>query len=94
MRDLQGLCDRLDEVFEMDDTPDGLSQEAKTAIEELWKERDHLKEWMQAIYDATKDPKAYAHNTWVHGAAKAGLQESEWTLSKAPETPGRRTSDD
>lgn len=38
--DLAYLCNRLREVFNEDDTPDELSNEAADAIEELWKERD------------------------------------------------------
>jgi hypothetical protein len=45
-RDLQSLCDRLNEVFNEDDTPDELSQEAVEAIEELWEERDRLRALM------------------------------------------------
>lgn len=40
MRDLQSLCDRLNEIFNLDETPDELSQEAREAIEEIWEERD------------------------------------------------------
>lgn len=49
MRDLQNLCDRLGEIFNTDDTPDELSAEACEAIEELWKERDRLRDALQTI---------------------------------------------
>lgn len=39
---LQSLCDRLNEMFNVDDTPDELSTEAREAIEALWEERDQL----------------------------------------------------
>lgn len=42
-RDYHGLCDRLAEVFNEDDTPDELCTEAREAIEELWEQRDHLR---------------------------------------------------
>ncbi len=41
--DYHGLCNRLAEVFNTDDTPDELSTEAREAIEALWKERDELR---------------------------------------------------
>lgn len=40
---LESLCDRLNEIFNLDDTPDDLSQEAVEAIETLWQERDGLR---------------------------------------------------
>ena len=43
MRDLHGLCNRLAEVFNEDDTPDKLSTEAREAIEELWEGREVAK---------------------------------------------------
>jgi len=42
-RNLQSLCDRLNEVFDVTeegDVPDELCREAREAIEELWQERD------------------------------------------------------
>ena len=51
MRDIHGLCARLDEVFNMDDTPDQLSQDARAAIEELWEERDALRERVRKLED-------------------------------------------
>lgn len=39
-RDLHGLCNKLAEVFNEDDSPDALSSEAREAIEELWEQRD------------------------------------------------------
>lgn len=49
MRNLQSLCDRLGEVFNVDDTPDELSQEAITAIEELWEERDRYQKTLSML---------------------------------------------
>lgn len=46
-RDIHGLCNRLAEVFNTDDTPDELSTEAREAIEELWQERDALRAEVQ-----------------------------------------------
>lgn len=48
-RNLQSLCDRLNEVFNEDDTPDELSTEAREAIEELWEERDRLRSLNDAL---------------------------------------------
>lgn len=49
MRDLQSLCNRLGEVFNLDDTPDELSQEAIEAIEELWEERDRYQRTLSML---------------------------------------------
>jgi hypothetical protein len=52
-RNLQSLCDRLAEVFNMDDTPEELSTEAREAIEELWESRDAWMKWAQHLQECT-----------------------------------------
>jgi hypothetical protein len=52
-RDLQSLCDRLAEVFNTDDTPEELSQEAREAIEDVWQQRDCWMQWAQHLAACT-----------------------------------------
>jgi len=69
-RDLHGLCNRLAEVFNEDDTPDELSTEAREAIEKLWEERDQLRAALQEALcpdctsDDTSDPESDGGCDW------------------------------
>lgn len=60
-RDLQNLCDRLNDVFNADDdTPDELCQEAREAIEELWQHRDAPKDELAWLVERDS-PAEYAY---------------------------------
>jgi hypothetical protein len=90
MRDLHTLCLRLDEVFDEDDVPDRLSQDAKSAIEELWEERDKWRDMARQVLEGGR----LKDSLWEGKALEllgdpevyCGCKNPEWKIWKTGRT--------
>lgn len=91
---LQHLCDRLNEMFNEDDTPDELCTNAREAIELLWEERDQLQSKLEEAtagfqHNSAKALEHYNRAEALQSRLSRGLERIErlrdWIQDRADE---------
>lgn len=92
---LQSICDRLNDVFNEDDTPDHLSQNAAFTIEMLWQQRDDEKARADRLQEEVERLKeAYTEDIEDWKANYGGLRQENASQRATIERLEQEAADD